>query len=45
MILLLQIPVIKALAILKYCAADVNRGYGLKSDIADAIRQAALEVP
>ncbi|KAL4237801.1 hypothetical protein ACF0H5_002513 [Mactra antiquata] len=40
----MPIPVIKALAILKYCAADVNRKYGLKTDIADAIQKAALEV-
>ena len=39
-----QLPVIKALAILKLCAAEVNKEYGLKSDIADAIKLAAQEV-
>ncbi|XP_052275610.1 fumarate hydratase, mitochondrial-like [Dreissena polymorpha] len=37
-------PVIKALAILKYCAADVNKQYGLKAEIAEYIKKAAVEV-
>ena len=37
-------PVLKALAILKYCAASVNQEYGLKADIVDAIKAAAEEV-
>ena len=43
-VVLFQMPVIKALAILKYCAASVNQEYGLKTDIADAIKIAAEEV-
>jgi len=41
---LLQLPVIKALAILKHCAASVNREYGLNATIAEKIKQAAEEV-
>ena len=37
-------PVLKALAILKYCAANVNQEYGLKADVVDAIKAAAEEV-
>ena len=39
-----QLPVIKALAILKLCAAEVNKEFDLKSDIADSIKLAAQEV-
>lgn len=42
--LLWQEPVIKGLAILKYCAADVNKQYGLNMDIAENIKKAAEEV-
>lgn len=37
-------PVVKGLAILKYCAARVNEQYGLKKEISDVIQQAAKEV-
>lgn len=40
----MPLPVIKALAILKLCAAEVNKEFDLKSDIADAIKLAAQEV-
>ena len=39
-----QLPVIKALAILKLCSAEVNKEFDLKPDIADAIKVAAQEV-
>ena len=42
--MMFQLPVIKALAILKLCAAEVNKEFDLKSDIADAIKLAAQEV-
>lgn len=41
---LMPLPVIKALAILKYCAASVNEDYGLNKDIGEAIKKAAEEV-
>ncbi|XP_053373981.1 fumarate hydratase, mitochondrial-like [Mercenaria mercenaria] len=41
---LMPIPVIKALAILKYCAARVNQDFGLKAELSQAIQQAAEEV-
>ena len=44
MLLQFQLPVIKALAILKYCAASVNEDYGLNKDIGEAIKKAAEEV-
>jgi len=36
--------VIKGLAILKYCAASVNREFGLKPEIANSIKKATEEV-
>lgn len=41
---IMPVPVIKALAILKYCAAIVNKEYGLNTEISEAIQQAAQEV-
>ncbi|XP_060553067.1 fumarate hydratase, mitochondrial-like [Ruditapes philippinarum] len=40
----MPIPVIKALAILKCCAARVNEEFGLKRDLSKAIQEAAEEV-
>lgn len=40
-----QIQVIKAFGILKRAAAEVNKDYGLDPRLADAIVQAADEVP
>ena len=37
-------PLIRAMAILKKAAATVNKQYGLKADVADAIAKAADEV-
>eukprot|EP00743_Colponemidia_sp_Colp-15_P000778 GILK01000859.1.p1 GENE.GILK01000859.1~~GILK01000859.1.p1 ORF type:complete len:509 (-),score=98.72 GILK01000859.1:173-1699(-) len=37
-------PVIKAFGILKKCAAKVNKEFGLKADVSDAIQKAADEV-
>ncbi|WAR18881.1 FUMH-like protein [Mya arenaria] len=39
----MPIPVIKALAILKFCAASVNREFGLDAVISDKIKLAAEE--
>lgn len=39
-----QEPVIKGLAILKYCAASVNKEFGLQSEVAYNIQKAAEEV-
>lgn len=43
-VILIQIPVIRALGILKRCAAEVNQEYGLETSIANLIMQAADEV-
>lgn len=37
-------PVVRAFGILKKCAAQVNKNYGLDPKVADAIIQAADEV-
>ena len=42
--MLLQLEVVRSLALLKKAAAHVNRDFGLKSDIADLITAAAQEV-
>lgn len=39
-----QIPVIRAFGILKLCAAEVNKEFGLDDRIANAIIQASKEV-
>ena len=39
-----QIEVIRALALLKKAAAEVNQEFGLKEELADAIMEAAQEV-
>lgn len=41
---IMPFPVIKALAVLKYCAAVVNQKFGLKPELSQAIQQAAEEV-
>ena len=43
-VILIQIPVIRALGILKRCAAEVNQEFGLETTIANLIMQAADEV-
>ncbi|KAK7492275.1 hypothetical protein BaRGS_00016372, partial [Batillaria attramentaria] len=40
----MPIPIIRAFGVLKLCAAEVNRGFGLDDTIADAIVNAAKEV-